>query len=86
MPAGAKKENLTVEAKDSDWLQGYGYQLWRSRHNSYHADCRNGQFILILPEKNAVIVTAANIPNMQAELNLIWEHLSLSFDESGSFK
>lgn len=75
LPAGVKRENLKVKAKDSDWLQGYGYQLWRSRHNSYRADGRDGQFILVLPEKNAVIVTTANISNMQAELNLIWEHL-----------
>jgi CubicO group peptidase (beta-lactamase class C family) len=79
LPAGVKKENLKVTAKDSDWMQGYGYQLWRSRHNSYRADGLNGQFILILPEKNAVIVTTANIPNMQAELNLIWKHLLPAF-------
>jgi CubicO group peptidase (beta-lactamase class C family)/predicted glycoside hydrolase/deacetylase ChbG (UPF0249 family) len=80
LPAGVKKEDLKIEAKDSDWMQGYGYQLWRSRHNSYRADGLNGQFILILPEKNAVIVTTANIPNMQAELNLIWEHLLPAFE------
>lgn len=79
LPAGIKKEDLKVKVKDSDWLQGYGYQLWRSRHNSYRADGRNGQFILILPEHDAVIVTTANIPNMQAELNLIWEHLLPAF-------
>ncbi|WP_209331084.1 ChbG/HpnK family deacetylase [Lunatimonas salinarum] len=80
LPAGQKKENLKVNAKDSDWLQGYGYQLWRSRHNSYRADGANGQFVLILPEKNAVIVTTAHIQNMQAELNLIWEHLLPAFE------
>lgn len=79
LPAGVKKKDLKIKSKDSDWLQGYGYQLWRSRHNSYRADGRNGQFILILPEKNAVIVTTADIPNMQAELNLIWEHLLPAF-------
>lgn len=81
LPAGTKEENLKVTAKDSDWLQGYGYQVWRSRHRSYRADGRNGQFILVLPEKHAVIVTTANIPNMQAELNLIWEHLLPAFEE-----
>jgi CubicO group peptidase (beta-lactamase class C family)/predicted glycoside hydrolase/deacetylase ChbG (UPF0249 family) len=75
LPAGQKQEDLKVNADDSDWLQGYGYQLWRSRHNSFRADGANGQFILILPEKNTVIVTTANIQDMQAELNLIWEHL-----------
>ena len=75
LPAGVKRENLKVKAKDSDWLQGYGYQLWRSRHNSYRADGANGQFILILPEKDAVIVATANIQDMQGELDLIWKHL-----------
>ncbi len=81
LPAGVKKENLKVNAEDSDWTQGYGYQLWRSRHNSYRADGLNGQFILILPEKNSVIVTTANIPNMQAELNLIWNLLLPAFED-----
>lgn len=75
LPAGTKRENLKVKQKDSDWLQGYGYQLWRSRHNSYRADGAFGQFILILPEKNAVIVATANIQDMQSEINLMWKHL-----------
>lgn len=75
LPAGVKRENLKIKAKDSDWLQGYGYQLWRSRHNSYRADGANGQFVLVLPEKDAVIVATANIQDMQGEINLIWKHL-----------
>lgn len=74
-PAGVKKENLTIKPEDSDWLQGYGYQMWRCRHQAFRADGANGQFIIILPEKDAVIVTTAAIGDMQAELNLIWEYL-----------
>lgn len=74
-PAGVKKETLTVKPKDSDWLQGYGYQMWRCRHNAFRADGAGGQYILILPEKDAVIVTTAHIDDMQAELNLIWKYL-----------
>ena len=61
--------------ENSDWLQGYGYQMWRCRHNAFRADGANGQYILILPEKDAVIVTTAHIQDMQEELNLIWDHL-----------
>lgn len=75
LPAGVKKEDLKIKPDESDWLQGYGYQMWRSRYNSYRADGANGQFILVLPEKDAVIVTTAHIGDMQAELNLIWEYL-----------
>ncbi|NHE56288.1 ChbG/HpnK family deacetylase [Cyclobacterium plantarum] len=81
LPAGANRDELKMNADESDWLQGYGYQLWQSRHNSYRADGRDGQFILILPEKNAVIVTTANISNMQEELNLIWEYLLPGLEE-----
>ena len=68
-------EESEDDAKTSDWLQGYGYQMWRCRHNAYRADGANGQYILVLPDKDAVIAVTANIPDMQAELNLIWKYL-----------
>lgn len=75
LPSGTRKEDLKMKPKDSDWLQGYGYQMWRSRHNSFRADGKDGQFILVLPEKNTVIAITANIGDMQAELNLVWKYL-----------
>ena len=63
------------DPEQSDWMQGYGYQMWRCRHNAFRADGANGQYILVLPEQDAVIVTTAQIPNMRQELNLIWDHL-----------
>ncbi len=65
----------------SDWLQGYCYQMWRSRNNSYRGDGAFGQFILVLPEKDAVIVITSETPNMQSEFNLVWEHLLPAFHE-----
>lgn len=64
-----------MDAKASDWVQGYGYQLWRCRHNAFRADGAEGQFIIVIPDKNAVIVTTAKINQMQEEINLIWQHL-----------
>ena len=49
--------------------------MWRCRHGAFRADGANGQYILILPDQDAVIVTTAHIPNMRQELNLIWDHL-----------
>ena len=59
----------------SDWVQGYGYQMWRCRHNAFRADGANGQYIIVVPEKDAVIVTTAHVQNMQQELNLIWDYI-----------
>ncbi|MEZ6064253.1 MAG: serine hydrolase [Planctomycetaceae bacterium] len=60
---------------DSDWEQGYGYQFWRCRHNAFRGDGKDGQFCIVLPEQDAVVVITANTGNMQGELNLVWEHL-----------
>lgn len=65
----------------SDWLQGYCYQMWRSRNNSYRGDGAFGQFIIVLPEKDAVVAITAETPDMQGEFNVIWEHLLPVFKE-----
>jgi hypothetical protein len=64
-----------TERANSDWLQGYGYQFWRSRNNSYRADGAYGQYILIFPELDAVIAITSETPDMQDELNLVWKHI-----------
>ena len=61
--------------ENSDWVQGYGYQMWRCRHNAFRADGAAGQYIIVLPEQDAVIVTTAHLKNMQEEINLIWDHI-----------
>jgi CubicO group peptidase (beta-lactamase class C family) len=57
-----------------DWGQGYGFQFWRSRHG-YRGDGAFGQFCVILPEQDAVIVTTAYTLAMQVLLDAIWAHL-----------
>jgi hypothetical protein len=66
----------------NDWLQGYAYQMWRSRHHSFRADGAYGQFILVLPDQDAVIAITAETPDMQAELNLVWQHLLPAFKQN----
>lgn len=43
-----------------DGRQGYGYQFWLGRHNSYCAFGMGGQFILVVPDVQIVFVTTAN--------------------------
>ena len=65
----------------SDWNQGYGYQFWRCRHNAFRGDGKDGQFCVVLPDQDAVVVMTANTTNMQAQLSLVWEHLLGEFRE-----
>jgi CubicO group peptidase (beta-lactamase class C family) len=59
----------------SDWDQGYGYQFWRCRHGAYRGDGAFGQYCVVLPEQDAVIVITSGVKDMQAVLNLVWDKL-----------
>ena len=58
----------------SDWAQGYGFQMWRSRHG-VRGDGAFGQFCLVLPEQDVVVAMSSAVRDMQAPLDAVWEHL-----------
>ncbi len=62
-----------------DWIEGYGFQFWRCRHNAYRADGAGGQFIVVMPDQDAVVAITADTGNMQGELNAIWDALLPAF-------
>lgn len=64
-----------------DWDQGYGFQFWRCRHDAYRGDGKDGQFCVVMPALDAVVVITANTSDMQGELNLVWEHLLPAFQD-----
>jgi CubicO group peptidase (beta-lactamase class C family) len=83
--ATSQQVATAVEGGPVDWGQGYGYQFWMSRHG-YRGDGAFGQFCVILPEQDAVIVTTAYTLAMPALLDAIWDHLlpGLGSDSPGS--
>jgi CubicO group peptidase (beta-lactamase class C family) len=62
------------ERLEPDWQQGYGFQLWRSRHG-YRGDGAYGQFMVVLPEQDAMIAMVSCEVDMQRVLDLMWTHL-----------
>jgi CubicO group peptidase (beta-lactamase class C family) len=72
--AEATRSHVTPDRPDPDWNQGYGFQFWQSRHG-YRGDGAYGQFMLILPEADAVVAITSQSPNMQGMLNAAWDHL-----------
>jgi len=60
---------------NSDWEQGYGYQMWRSLNNAYRGDGAFGQYAVVMPDQDAVIAITSETSDMQGELNLIWKVL-----------
>lgn len=59
----------------ADYHQGYGYQMWMNRYpGSYRMDGLYGQYVVMLPDKNAVITYISNEPqNMTGILELTWD-------------
>ncbi|MFK4085956.1 serine hydrolase domain-containing protein [Kribbella sp. NPDC020789] len=60
---------------NADSRQGYGFQFWRGRHNTYRADGAFGQFVTVIPEHDVVIAVTSASPDMQAAQDVIWDHL-----------
>lgn len=46
---------------DAESASGYGYQMWRCTYpGSYRADGKYGQFVIVVPDKSAVITITAH--------------------------
>ncbi len=80
----ATSKQIANESEDHakigpDWIEGYGFQFWRCRHNAFRADGAGGQFIVVLPDQDVVVAITADNGNMQAELDAIWDHLLPAF-------
>ncbi len=64
---------------NNDWEQGYGYQFWRCRHNLYRGDGAMGQYCIVMPEQDAVLVLTSGLGDMAKPMALAWEHLLPAF-------
>lgn len=65
----------------NDYVQGYGYQFWRCQHGGFRGEGAFGQFAIILPEQDAVIVMTGENRDLQGQLNLVWEYLLPACDQ-----
>lgn len=72
--ATAKQVN-SVHNEALDWKEGYGFQFWRSRHDTFRGDGACGQFIIFLDKFNTVITINSGMANMGMVLNEVWNIL-----------
>ncbi len=66
-------ESSRVQMDNGD--EGYGYLMWRGKHNSYRADGMYGQYTIIFPDKNAVVSMTAESRNQHRMLDTVLEEL-----------
>lgn len=72
-----KTDDFTTDFATADYQSGYGYQLWMNSYpDSYRLDGLYGQYVVVLPDKNAVVTYVSNEPaNMTGILELTWNTL-----------
>jgi CubicO group peptidase (beta-lactamase class C family) len=58
-----------------DWVLGYGYQFWRCQHNCYRGDGAFGQYCIVMPDQDAVLIMNSGLRDMQIVLDNVWRHL-----------
>jgi CubicO group peptidase (beta-lactamase class C family) len=68
--------------KTDEWKQGYCYQFWRCTHNAFRADGAFGQYIFIIPDKDAVIAIQSESQDMGGEMRMIWNTLYPAFKDT----
>ncbi len=69
--------DFNPEFATADHHQGYGYQIWMNSYpNSYRMDGMYGQYVVMLPDKSAVVTYVSNEQhNMTGVLELTWNTL-----------
>lgn len=65
---------------DPDWTAGYGWQVWRNSTAGYRADGLFGQFAIVLPDQDVLLVMTGATTRMQAVLDNVWFHLLPAVD------
>ncbi|MDR2497826.1 MAG: beta-lactamase family protein [Tannerellaceae bacterium] len=76
MPKIFQRDSLSYDEQMYDnWVQGYGYQIWMCINNAYRADGANGQFIIVMPDEDAVVIITENSSKTNVVLNMVFKHL-----------
>lgn len=72
--ATAKQTDNQNHGETPDWKQGYGYQFWRCQPEGvYRGDGAFGQYCIVLPKQDMVIVMNEGTGWLQDPLDVLWE-------------
>jgi len=71
----ATSKQIENGKNDSSWGFGYGYQFWLNPPGGFRADGAFGQFTMVFPEQDAVVVITSESIDTKTTMQLVWDGL-----------
>ncbi len=86
--ATAAKSFVADTDNGADWQQGYGLHFWRGTHNHFRGDGTMGQYVIVYPDLDAVLVMTGKTNDLALPLdtahNTLIAALEGKFDAASS--
>jgi CubicO group peptidase (beta-lactamase class C family) len=73
--AAASSRKIENGKHDSSWGYGYGYQFWLNPPGGFRADGAFGQFSMVFPEQDAVVVITSESIETKKTMQIVWDTL-----------
>jgi CubicO group peptidase (beta-lactamase class C family) len=71
----ASSKQISNGHNDSSWGYGYGYQFWLNPPGGFRADGAYGQYSIILPKQDAVVVITSESMDTKKTMQVVWDVL-----------
>lgn len=71
----ASSKQISNGNNDSSWGYGYGYQFWLNPPGGFRADGAYGQYSIILPKQDAVVVITSESMETKKTMQVVWDVL-----------
>lgn len=71
----ATGNQIETGKEDNDWAYGYGYQFWMNPPGGFRAAGAYGQYCMVFPEKETVVVITGEVFDKPTAMNLVWNKL-----------
>jgi CubicO group peptidase (beta-lactamase class C family) len=73
--AEASSKQMVNGKNDSSWGYGYGFQFWLNPPGGFRADGAFGQYSMILPEQDVVVVITSESIDTKKTMQVVWDVL-----------
>lgn len=70
------RDPIKLSDPANDHTQGYGYYVWQGRAHTYRMEGILGQFVIVSPARDLVLVITSNSNMDQRYMDIIWKHFS----------